>query len=260
MSKIEEFLASIGVQKDTIEALGKEPEEGQEIDVASFVEDYKSNQREVLKNDPDFINPITQGITGKERATIEQKIKKVLKNYLDETELDALKGYDSFIGKLSEVIESNKNHNADSEKLQNDLIEANKTLQELREVEIPKIQAEAEAKHKQFIITSKLKEKIGGHELIVPGTVAEALISNEWNNKYNLELSEEGSLTIKTKDGNDVLNENKTSKLTIDDIMKSTFEANKILKQSNGTPEPTPAPQAVNNGQSVKGMPHIDKV
>lgn len=263
MTNIDKFLKSIGVPSDTIEAINKEPEEGKDLDLAPYVDAFKAQQRDVISNDPDFINPLTKSVTGKERAIIEGKIKKVLSNYISDEDITSLEGLDNYVTKMGEVIENNKNHNADSEELQNKLIESNKIIKELRDVEIPKIQSEAEAKHKQFIINSKLTEKINGHELIVPSNVAKSVIDTSWTNKYNVEIGEDGTLDIKTKENLAVLDKDGTTKLSFDEVMKQTLEENKILKLSNGGEESTQQSQRTeitNNGKRVTGIPHLDKL
>ena len=258
MKYLEEFLASLGVPSETIEALKKEPEEGQSIDVKKYVEEQRARYNELIKHDPDFIDPITQSITGKERGTIEGKIKRLLKDHLEEEEINSLEGYDNFIGKIGEVIEGAKNHNADSEKLQGELMEANKEIKRLIDEEIPKIRTEAERTHKEYVIGTKLAEKIAGHELIVNPRAAKSILNDTWSGKYNLDI-EEDSLVVKTSDGNDVLNADKTAKLTVDDLMKETFKEANIIKQSNGKPEPTPGGTPTPT-KKVTGVPYLDKM
>ena len=72
MSKINEFLNKIGVKTDVIEKLGSE----EEVNLDDIVTSFKGSIREVIQNDPEFIQPIKDEIRGSELSKIEHKIKK----------------------------------------------------------------------------------------------------------------------------------------------------------------------------------------
>ena len=72
MSKIEAFLKKLGVKSDVINKLNSEDE----TNIDELVQSYKSGYREVMLNDPEFIQPIKDEIKGSELSKIEHKIKK----------------------------------------------------------------------------------------------------------------------------------------------------------------------------------------
>ncbi len=72
MKNFETFLKKIGVKSDIISKLSTEDE----INVDEFAQSFKTNIREVMSNDPDFIQPIKDEIRGTELGKLEHKVKK----------------------------------------------------------------------------------------------------------------------------------------------------------------------------------------
>ena len=72
MKNFETFLKKIGVKSDMIIKLSSD----EDIQVDELAKSWKDSWKEVLSNDPEFIQPIKDEIKGTELSKMEHKIKK----------------------------------------------------------------------------------------------------------------------------------------------------------------------------------------
>ena len=72
MTNLEKFLKKIGVTEAVVEKLTAEGE----VNIEEIVSDWKGSFKNVVSNDPDFIQPIKDEIRGAELSKVEHKIKK----------------------------------------------------------------------------------------------------------------------------------------------------------------------------------------
>ena len=75
------FLDKVGVDNIIITQL-KEPEDG--LDIDALAKEFKASQREVYANNHDVIVELDKRAKGKERGSVERKIKKVVSISNDE--------------------------------------------------------------------------------------------------------------------------------------------------------------------------------
>lgn len=255
------FLLKVGVASDVITQL-EANEEG--LDVEKLATDFKASQRDVFKNDPEIIGELTGSLRGKERGSVERKIKKefgITAEEWGENELegDYAKAITYGINKLKK--ESNK----PAEELQKELQEANQAILDYREKVIPEIENKAQQKINQFYVQNRLHGLIEeSGELIVAKDVANTVITNEFAKLgYNTEIND-GTLTIKTKDGLAPQDKDKTRNLSNSEVVKSILETKGLLKQSKADPDTDPAPTFRRDPEPAKkpstsGMPGLEK-
>jgi hypothetical protein len=224
MKNLETFLKKIGVKSETISKLSSE----EELNVEDFVKTYKESLREVYANDPDFIQPIKDEIRGSELSKIEHKIKKTFGLSSDEIKD---KKFDEIISLASEKSKSVGSSTTDD--LQKKLVElANENKRLLEEV-IPSKENEAKETIKNFRKDSTLRSILSSKSLIVSPEVVIPAIQTHLNSNYSIDLGEDGSFIVKTKNGLNPLNEDGTKVVGFEEILDSQLKTLGVLKQSN---------------------------
>ena len=253
----EKFLDGIGIDSGTIANL-KDP--GDDLDVKKLSDEHKEKQKEVFSNDPDVIKDLATKAKGKERSSVERKVKKVFGISNDDWNSNDLDGdYEKAL--LFALEEQKKKGNQSAADAQADLQDANKKIKWFEETEIPRIETEANAKVDKGIISRHLRELIGDSgELIVSESVATTVLNEELRKKgYNTELKD-GTLTIKTEDGLSPQDDGKTRNLSNAEVVKSILESEKLVKQSKADPDPDKKPaipiQKPDDQSGDKGFVH----
>lgn len=231
MKNIETFLKKIGVPSSTISKLTSE----EEINVDEFAKSFKDNYRDVISNDPDFIQPIKDEIRGTELSKVEHKIKKTFGLNSDEIKD---KKFDEILQTALDKVKSTGS--TTSEELQNKIIELTRENKRLNEEIIPAKENEAKEQIKSFKKESSIRSMLGSKQLVVSPEVVFPAVQNYINKSFNVDVDEDGSLIVKTKDGLNPLNEDGTKVLSFDEILENQLKNLNVLKQSNGSPEQKP--------------------
>lgn len=224
MKNLETFLKKIGVKTDTIAKLSSE----EELNVEDFVKNYKESLREVYANDPDFIQPIKDEIRGSELSKIEHKLKKTFGLTAEEIKD---KKFDEIIAFASEKTKSVGSSTSDE--LQKRLVElANENKRLLEEV-IPSKENEAKETIKNFRKDTTLRSILASKSLIVNPEVVIPAIQSHLNSNYAIDLGDDGSFVVKTKNGLNPLSEDGTKVVGFEEILDSQLKTLGVLKQSN---------------------------
>lgn len=254
MEDLKKFLLKVGVASDAITQLTESPEEGLTKEVIDgLAKDFKASQRDVFKNDPEIVGELTGSLRGKERGSVERKIKKefgLTAEEWGENELEGDYGKAIAFGINKLKTESGK----PAEKLQTELQEANQKNLDYEEKVIPGIREEAKQEISKFYVQNRYQELIGEcGELIVGNDVALTVLTNEFAKSGLKSEIENGKLTIKTGDGLAPQDKDKTRNLSNLEVAKGIFDRTGLLKKSNADPdqpekttlkrEPTPTPE-----------------
>ena len=244
MTNIETFLKKIGINADTLTKLNSD-----DANVDEIVTSFKSIQRDVLKNDPEFIQPIKDEIRGEQLSKIEHKIKKTFSLSPDDVKD---KKFDEIINVAFE--KSSRATNTGAEELQNRLIELTNENKRLVDDVIPAKENEAKAAIKTFKRESIINSMIAKKSLIVSSDVVIPAVNNYLNQNFNVDVDDMGELIVKTKNNLNPLNSDGTKIVTFDEILDGHLASLGVVKQSNGNPNnPTPnktttSTQSTNDG------------
>jgi len=228
MKNIETFLKKIGVKSDVISKLTTDDE----LNVDEFAQSFKSNFRDVIANDPEFIQPIKDEIRGTELSKVEHKLKKTFGLSADEIKE---KKFDDILQIAHDKLKLSGSSTTDE--LQNRIIELTKENKRLTDEIIPAKENEAKEQIKSFKKESAIRSILGSKQLIVSSEVVFPAVQNYINKQFNVDLNDDGSLIVKTKDGLNPLNDDGTKVLTFDEILENQLKSLNVVKQSNGTPE-----------------------
>lgn len=237
MEELVKFLEKVGVDNQVIAQL-KDPEEGLNVD--ELADEFKQKQREVYANDPDVIKELAAQAKGKERGSVERKIKKVFNITTEEwaeNELD--KDYEKALMFGFEKIK--KEGNKSAQEIQLELQDANKKLKWFEDEKIPEIHSEWQRKIDKTDIERHYRKLIGeSGDLIVSDDVASTVLEKRINERnFLIELNEDRTgIVIKTKDGLIPQDEGKTRNLTNLEIVKGILENERLVKQSKAIDEP----------------------
>lgn len=233
MEKLTTFLKKIGVKSDIIGKLNSDDE----INMDELVAAYKSGYKEVISNDPDFIQPIKDEIRGTELSKVEHKLKKVFGLSPDEIKDKKL---DDIIQTAYSKIQSTSATTSDE--LQNKLIELTKENKRLLDEVIPAKENEAKETIKTFRRESALKSHLASKSLIVSPEVVYPAIQDYLNKQFNVDLDDAGQFVVKTKTGLNPISEDGTKTLSFDEIIDKHLTSLNVLKQSNGDVKTLPGP------------------
>lgn len=228
MDKAKELLNKLGISPETVTALFDE-DKSDAVNLDEVITNFKEGQKNLLKNDPEFINPLKKEAKGRELDIIEQKIKRAWN--LDQETVKG-KTFDEIvlIAKASSM-DDNKDVNTD---LQSQVVELNKKVNEYETEILPRVKTEAEDRYKTFIKTSKVKEIITGYDLTTPAEAVTPAIQNYLTDNFNIIL-EDGKIVLKTKDDLNPLDESGTKVLTVKDVINNKLSDFGVIRQSNAT-------------------------
>jgi len=240
MEELVKFLENVGVSNETI-ALLKDPEDGQKVE--DLANEFKSKQREVYANDPEVIKELQKSAKGKERGSVERKIKKVFDIKAEEWTENELEG--DYEKALTFGHDKQKKAGSKSaQEIQTELLEANKKIEWYKDEEVPRIINVEKQKVDNFHIERHLRELIvdsGDLANNIGSDVAEIVLKEELRKKgFKTSLTEDGKLAILTEDGLVPLDEAKTKNLSNTEIVKSIVIAKGLIIQSNADPDPDP--------------------
>ena len=257
MEELVKFLEKVGVDNQVIAQL-KDPEEGLNVD--ELTDEFKQKQREVYANDPDVIKELAAQAKGKERGSVERKIKKIFNISTEEWQEHELdKDYEKSLLFGYEKIK--KEGNKSAQEIQADLQEANKKLKWFEEEKIPEIEKNWQTRIDRNDIERHFRKLIvDSGELIVSHDVASTVIDKRLNEKgFIAELTDDrGGIVIKTRDGLIPQDEGKTRNLTNMEIVKGILGSEKLVKESHATEPKPPTPKFTSEpvpGQKADELP-----
>ena len=243
MEELVKFLDEIGIKNSTI-AILKEPTEG--LDIKALADEFKTDSRAVYANDPEVIKELELKAKGKERGSVERKVKKVFNISAEDWAAAELDGdYEKALVFANEKIK--KEGTKSVQEINTDLQDANTKLKWYKEEEIPRIEKESSEKVDRNEANRHLRKLIAeSGELIVSESATIAVVKEELSRKgYTTALNEgKSDLTIKTQEGLSPQDEGKTRNLTNEEVIKGILEGEKLVKQSRAgteTPKITPA-------------------
>lgn len=230
MTNIEKFLKKIGVPSEAITKLNGDDAE---LNVDDIAAEFQNIQRDVLKNNPDFISSIRGEVKGTELSKIEQKIKKTFGLSADDVKD---KKFDDIISVAFDKM--NKTAGAGAEELQKRLIELTNENKRLVDEIIPAKENEAKQAIKTFKRESFIQSAIAKRSLIVSPEVVKPAVQTYLESNFNVDVDDNGELVVKTKNNLNPLNNDGTKIVTFDEILDGHLASLGVIKQSNGNPTP----------------------
>ena len=225
MEKLTTFLKKIGVKTDVINKLNSDDE----INLDELVASYKTGFREVISNDPDFIQPIKDEIRGTELSKVEHKLKKTFGLTSEEIKDKKL---DDIISTAYSKIQSTSATTSDE--LQNKLMELTRENKRLMDEVIPAKESEAKEVIKSFKRENAIRTHLSAKNLIVSPEVVYPAVQDYLNKQYNVDLDDAGQFVVKTKNGLNPISDDGTKTLSFDEIVDKHLTSLNVLKQSNG--------------------------
>jgi hypothetical protein len=251
MTNIEKFLKKIGVPS---EAIGKLNLDDSELNIDDIAAEFQIIQRDVLKNNPDFIGSIRDEIKGAELSKIEHKIKKTF-GLTSEDIKD--KKFDEIIGVAYD--KTSKSIGAGAEELQTRLIELTNENKRLVDEIIPAKENEAKQAIKTFKRESFIQSAIAKRSLIISADVVKPAVQSYLDTNFNVDVDDNGEIIVKTKNNLNPLNNDGTKIVSFDEILDGHLSSLGVIKQSNGGQTPptpggnqTPPPSAPNGADAPK--------
>jgi ribosomal protein S19 len=250
MTNIEKFLKKIGVPSDAITKLNAETDD---VNIDEIAGEFQNIQRDVLKNNPDFVSSIRGEVKGTELSKIEQKIKKTFGLSAEDVKD---KKFDDIISVAFDKM--NKTAGAGAEELQRRLIELTNENKHLVDEIIPQKENEAKQAIKTFKRESFIQSAIAKRSLIVSPEVVKPAVQTYLESNFNVDVDDNGELIVKTKNNLNPLNNDGTKIVTFDEILDGHLSSLGVIKQSNGNPTPpkpgngTPPPPPTAGAEAPK--------
>jgi ribosomal protein S17E len=224
MNNLEKFLKKIGVNEAVVEKLTAEGE----VNIEEIISQWKSNFKNVISNDPDFIQPIKDEIRGTELSKVEHKIKKQFGLSSDEVKD---KKFDEIIAAAYEKVKISGN--STSEELQGKVMELSKENKRLMEEVIPAKESEIKEAIKGYQKETYIRNVLGSKPLIVKPDIAYLALQNHLNDSYSIDF-EDNKPIVKTKNGLSPLNDEGTKTLSLEEIIDKKLMEDGLIMQSNG--------------------------
>jgi hypothetical protein len=261
MSNAEKLLRKIGLTNEQIEKLTKE--DATETIVEEIATSFQQTQREVLRNNAEFIQPIKDEIRGAELSKIEHKLKKTFNLGAEEIKD---KKFDEIIGIAHE--KATKASAVGAEELQSKLVELSKENKRLLEEVLPTKEMEAKQTIAQFKKETALQSILAKRQLIVSSDVVMPAVKTFLESNYNIDLDEKGDILVKTKQNLNPLNQDGTKIVTFEEILDGHLTSLGVVKQSNAAPAgkapapgtpPAATPPAGTQGETKFNLPGLQK-
>lgn len=241
MSKINEFLKKIGVKTDVIDQLGSD----EELNLDEVVTSFKGSIREVIQNDPEFIQPIKDEIRGTELSKMEHKIKKQFGLSSEEVKD---KKFDEIIATAYEKAKSTSS--AGNEEIQQKMMELSRENKRLMEEVLPAKEAETQSFIKQYKKEAAMKSMLANKkDLLVKPEIAYLTLQDYLNKNYEVDIDDSNKFVLKTKNGLNPLNDDATKILSFDEIVDKKLMEDGLIVQSNGKPSQAVPTQKLKTSQ-----------
>jgi hypothetical protein len=230
------LLLKIGISKENAEKISSATaeESTETIDAEALIQEWKSNQISLMKNEPSIVEDVRSAEMAKQRSIYEQKMKQIF----------GLTGEEIKDKKLEEIILIAKEKSVSkidktSAELQEQILQLTNENKRLIEEEIPKVKNEVSSYKKKFDIEQTLMKKIpsDAEKLRIPFETASKLAIGDLHDLYDVDIDEKGSIVLLEK-GKDLKAKSKdgTKFLSVDEVISERLEAHKAIVKSNGTP------------------------
>lgn len=225
------ILKSLGVSDAVLTSLDeaiKDPEKKKTFDIKTITDPIVENQRILFENDPNVVAKYASAERGKLMEQIDRRLKQAFGVSVEELN-----------GKtIEDKITFSKSHydktvSKSGNELQNENIQLKNEIKDLREKTIPEIESRVGLMQKNFKIENLIRGSINPEEVvgkidgIMPG------LTSFIQSKYEIDVDENGNLTIMTKDKLQPRNEDGTKILKPGDIINGYIENMGFKKKSN---------------------------
>jgi CTP-dependent riboflavin kinase len=230
--KIIAILIAFGVAKAAAEKhTEKVPEEDDaEFDVDKLLSDFQDKQKDLLKNDPEFVKSVSDPAVAKTNDIWLSKFKQ-------KTGLSAEEVKDK---KTVEIIEAGvekirKKGDATTEQLQTENLALATELKKIKEEDLPAAKTEAETVRKRLELENKVAKSLPkiGKKIRVDEDVALITLNTKLAQRgIVLSVDENGELVAKTKDGLGVKNKDGTKLLNAIELFTEVLDEGKLLENS----------------------------
>lgn len=233
-------LIGIGVTKLNAEKMASlAPDDGTDSmtqdEVTNFTSEFKGIQKDLLKNDSEFVSGIQSAEKAKNFDQFERKMKQT---FGLSTEDIKDKKFDEIIVIAKEKIGAGSDKTTTD--LQRELLDLQNKYKNLEEVEIPKIKGEVTLEKKKLQIFEKFKSEIptknekGEDILRFPFDTVHKLVKGDIEEAYDVDFDDKGEWVLKQK-GTDLLAKSSdgTKFLTMKEAIDTRLEHHKALVKSN---------------------------
>lgn len=266
-----QLLAKLGLSATQIDELASA---GEEFDVQPIFTAVRSNQKELLENDQEFMDNLEGTMKARVNSELKRKFKREYGLTSDDIPDDA--GFDDLIKlakeredqRLKQLYEgqTEEKYKSDLESMQNVLAKRTQELDELKEEKIPNLIKQHEKQFSQFRVSQRLADRIkelpttlSRPEILVKEVMAQA-------EAKDLQIVEQnGDLTLLRSDGKRPTLDDNSDFLSLDTYLSKTLKDWGALKVSNaadGNPggggssrKPGSSEAAGNNGGVGSGNP-----
>lgn len=255
--KLITILLAFGIAKAEAE---KYLEKVDEADVESFdpeaiLSSFREKEKDLLKNDKDFVSEIQKAEAAKRNDMWRTKIKK-------QTGLTAEEIKDKSEDEIVQMAVEKLRKKGDStnEQLQAENVALTNELKRLKEEDLPAAQNQAQQIRKQLTIESKVEKLMDSlpKKLRVSKTAAIATLKEKLIN-YEYELDEKGELTLLTKEGRLKPKSKDGSKiLSAIELITESLDEEKLLENSAGTGQGDGGSGGKGDGIQTKPDPKAD--
>lgn len=232
------FLVALGFTKANAEKLAaNNTDEGtsmEQKDIDALVLNYKDNQKELLKNDSEFISTIEAAEKGKNFDIITRELKSIFG--LDAAELKDDKGNKRELKDVIKVAKDKLTKGLDKTTgdLQNELLQLNAKIKDYEDNVIPNTKKEVEEHKKNFNITNKLRDLVSKNKLTVPFEPVFTSLNAAIADGYKIDVDDKGELILFNKiDNTKATNKDKTGFLSVSDFINGKLTDWNFIEKSN---------------------------
>lgn len=248
--QIKALLKALGMKDEAIEKyLSEDAETIKALEPKKDATAVQNHLKEVLKNDPAFVDTFKSQARAAVLSSKEKKFKELFELTDEDVEtLPEKNRYDDMIKlgfkRMQERLEEAKKKGKTGDDAKDQIAALNKQIVDLKtavkdyeEVKLPGAQKEADTKvasmQQRFGLLNKLHSK-SADMLIKPEFAIDKLMA-ELQGQYALVTDAAGKMQIKQKDNPEMEVYVDNELLTVDKAVESFLSANELIKQSNGS-------------------------
>jgi oligoendopeptidase F len=249
MSKIIEFLQSIGTPAEVITALEASDDS---TDLSGLVEQTETHFNNFyVEKVKDDIHKKGKGAGFSEAITYAKKVFGLTEAEIKEIKGDITKVYELAQSKLSEKV-GNKEAIEQINQYKQQLIDFENKVKQYEEEVIPAVKNEADNRINQFKVNSAIQSELVKHPLIGASQYVVPGFTQDFTKKYKVSVDDNGQTIVTDLNGAKVFGKDK-KELNLNELIVMEGKEAKIFKESNAS-EP-PAPKAGTPAPSPSGTP-----
>lgn len=236
---------------------------GDSIDIDKLKSEFEAKQKELFKNDKEFISEIQKAEASKRNEMWLSKLKK--RSGITAEEIKD-KSIDEVVEMAFEKLR--KKGDATSEELQQQLVAATAEVKKLREEELPNTLKQVDAHKKQITIESKFEKMVSSlpKKLRVGAIAAIATAKEKLGSNYIIDLDDKGEIIILTKEGLKPKSTDGTKILSASELITDILDGEKLLENSGsggGEDDPTKKKITIRGNENKDDLynrfPHLKK-